>query len=284
MSHLPDECIHLTVTSPPYVTTVFKKGQEFDYKDFLCHFSETCRQIFRITVPGGRFALNIADIITKYRYSDDKTISRVPLGSDTFQVAQQSGFRLLDRFIWDKGYTRNFGGPLLGSYPYPLSIFNNNYFEYIYILQKPGKRKTKQSIRESSRITLEEWRTWTQQWWRIESITEQFKYHKAIFPLEIPYRIIRMYSYVGDTVLDPYMGTGATMLAADKCDRRSIGFEIDKNCKDWIARRIDFELLPHLRQRHHDHRRGCRGSKEIENTTGGHILPFERIKRMNDAG
>lgn len=241
---LPENSIHLTVTSPPYVTTEFKRGQEFDYEGFLCEFTSLCHEVFRVTVPGGRFALNIADIITKYRYDDDNTISRVPLGSDTFQAAQSAGFRLLERFIWDKGYTRNFGGPLLGSYPYPLTIFNNNYFEYIYVLQKPGKRRVKQTLREASRISLEEWREWSQQWWRIESISEKFNYHRAIFPVEIPYRLIRLYSYAGDTILDPYMGTGATMLAANKCGRTAIGFEIDGKCEEWIHRRINFELKP----------------------------------------
>jgi DNA modification methylase len=156
---------------------------------------------------------------------------------------------LLERFIWDKGYTRNFGGPLLGSYPYPLTIFNNNYFEYIYVLQKPGKRRTSQSVRERSRLTLEEWRAWCQQWWRVESISEKFGHHGAIFPVEIPYRLIRMYSYEGDVVLDPYAGTGATMLAADRCGRHSIGFEIDPRCRELIRRRLDYELLP-LIERH----------------------------------
>jgi site-specific DNA-methyltransferase (adenine-specific) len=246
IQHLPDSSIHLTVTSPPYVTTEFRRGQDFDYDGFLADFAALCHQLFRVTVPGGRFALNIADIITKYRYKDDQTISRVPLGSDTFQAAQDAGFRLLERYIWDKGYTRNFGGPLLGSYPYPLSIFNNNYFEYVFVLQKPGKRRVRQAIREESRMTLDEWREWTQKWWRIESITEKFNYHRAIFPLELPYRLIRMYSYVGDTVLDPYMGTGATMLAAHRCGRNSLGFEIDPRCENWIHRRIEYDLMPLL--------------------------------------
>jgi DNA modification methylase len=240
LSILEDNSVHLVVTSPPYVTTEFKRDQEFNYNGFLEHFSSVCQQLYRVLVPGGRFGLNIADIITKYRYDDENTISRVPLASDTFQIAQEAGFRLLERFIWDKGYTRNFGGPLLGSYPYPLSLFNNNYFEYIYVLRKPDKRKTKQPIRVSSKLSLEEWREWTQQWWRIESITEKFNYHRAIFPVEIPYRLIRMYSYTGDTILDPYAGTGATMLAADRCGRNSIGFEIDE-CEEMIRRRIDFE-------------------------------------------
>lgn len=103
MTDLPSESVHLTVTSPPYVTTEFKRGQKFDYVGFLDHFASVCRELFRVTVPGGRFAQNIADVITRYRYADDSTISRVPLGSDTFQAAQTAGFRLLERFIWDKG-------------------------------------------------------------------------------------------------------------------------------------------------------------------------------------
>ncbi len=246
--NLPDSCVHLTVTSPPYVTTEFRRGQDFDYSGFLRGFGQLCEELFRITVPGGRFALNVADIITKYRYEDDKTISRIPLGSDCFQIAQIAGFRLLERFIWDKGYTRNFGGPLLGSYPYPLTIFNNNYFEYVYILQRPGKRHVRQSVREESRLTLDEWRVWSQQWWRIESMTEKFNYHRAVFPVELPYRLIRMYSYVGDTIFDPYMGTGATMLAADRCMRVSVGFENDSQCEEWIRQRIQYELTPLDRQ------------------------------------
>lgn len=240
LSILEDNSVHLVVTSPPYVTTEFKKDQEFDYEGFLEHFESVCKELLRILVPGGRFALNIADIITKYRYPDENTIARVPLGPDTFAIAQNVGFRLLERYIWDKGYTRNFGGPLLGSYPYPLSIFNNNYFEYIYVLRKPGSRKTTQDVRENSRVSLEEWRQWTQQWWRIESISEKFDYHRAIFPVEIPYRLMRMYSYRGDTVLDPYMGSGATMIAANRCGRHSIGFEIDE-CEELINHRVNFE-------------------------------------------
>jgi site-specific DNA-methyltransferase (adenine-specific) len=242
LSKLAPESIHLTVTSPPYVTTEFKKGQEFDYEGFLKEFRETASNIHRVTVAGGRFALNVADIITKYRYDDDDRISRVPLGSDLLQICQDCGFRLFERFIWDKGFTRNFGGPLLGSYPYPMSIFSNNYFEYVYVFKKTGNRKVKQPVREMSRISLEEWRIWSQQWWRIESISERCNYHRAIFPVEIPYRLIRMYSYAGDTVLDPYSGTGTTMLAASKCNRNSIGFEIDPDCKLWMVERMKSEL------------------------------------------
>ena len=244
LDRLDSDSIQLTVTSPPYVTTEFKRDQDFDYDGFLIEFEKVCREIFRVMVPGGRFALNVADMVTKYRYEDEKTIARASFGPDCIAVAQRVGFRSLERFIWDKGFTRNFGGPLLGSYPYPLSVFNNNYFEYIYVLRKPGKRRVKQAIREASRISLEEWREWCQQWWRIESESERVNFHRAIFPIEIPYRLIRMYSYVGDCVLDPYLGTGATMIAANLCDRSSVGFEISPDCRSMIESRISIESRP----------------------------------------
>lgn len=242
LTRLDSESIHLTVTSPPYVTTEFRKGQEFNYDGFMESFEKVCKEIYRVTVPGGRYALNVADMVTKYRYDDESTLTRIPFGSDCLQVALRTGFRLLERFIWDKGYTRTMGGPLLGSYPYPLTLFNNNYFEYVYILRKPGQRSVKRHLREQSRLSLAEWRKWVQEWWRIESVTEKIPFHRAVFPIEIPYRLIRMYSYEGDTVLDPYMGTGATMIAANLCNRNSIGFEIASDCRSMIEKRIGMEV------------------------------------------
>lgn len=241
MRFVGDDSVHLTVTSPPYVTTLFQKGQEFDYASFLDHYRAVVKQIYRATVPGGRFALNVGDIVTKYRYPDLGSLFRVPLGSDLLQISLEAGFILVERFIWDKGYTRNMGGPLLGSFPYPMTVYNNVYFEYIFVLGKPGKRRVKQEIRERSRYSIEDWRAWSQQWWRVESISEKFKMHPAIFPLEIPLRMIRMFSYIGDMILDPYIGSGATTIAAHLTGRRSIGYEIERNVADLLAKRIEFE-------------------------------------------
>ena len=223
MEQLFSDSIQLTVTSPPYITTLFHKGQEFNYNGFLDHYRTVAAEIHRVTVPGGRFALNVGDIVTKYRYPKLGSLLRVPLGPDLLQITIDAGFVLVERFIWDKGYTRNMGGPLLGSFPYPMTVYNNVYFEYLYVFAKPGKRRVRQTLREKSKYSLEEWRIWSQQWWRIESISEKFRHHPAIFPIEIPMRMIRMFSYVGDTVLDPYIGTGATMLAAHLSGRRSVG-------------------------------------------------------------
>jgi site-specific DNA-methyltransferase (adenine-specific) len=241
MDELLNDSVHLTVTSPPYISTLFHEGQEFDYEGFLDHYRTVVREVYRVTVPGGRYALNVGDIVTKYRYPKLGTLLRVPLGPDLLQISIDAGFVLLERFIWDKGYTRNMGGPLLGSFPYPLTVYNNVYFENIYVFAKPGKRRVRQELRERSRYTLDEWRLWSQQWWRIESISEKFKHHPAVFPLEIPRRMIRMFSYLGDTILDPYMGTGATMLAAHLCGRRSVGYEIDAKVEALVRQRIEFE-------------------------------------------
>jgi len=241
MDELHNDSVHLTVTSPPYITTLFHEGQEFNYGGFLDHYRTVVNEIHRVTIPGGRYALNVGDIVTKYRYPKLGTLLRVPLGPDLLQITVDAGFVLLERFIWDKGYTRNMGGPLLGSFPYPMTVYNNVYFENIYVFAKPGKRHVKQIIREKSKYSLEEWRLWSQQWWRIESISEKFRHHPAIFPLEIPMRMIRMFSYVGDTVLDPYMGTGATMLTAHLSGRRSVGYEIDEKVPTLIRQRIEFE-------------------------------------------
>lgn len=239
LAFLPDESVQLVVTSPPYVTTEFYEGQEFDYTGHLDLMRDVFSELWRVLVPDGRFALNIADIHTKYLHTDDGRLHKVPLAFDTFGVAQTQGFRQLTQFIWDKGYTRNFRGPLLGSYPYPGTLYNNAYYEFIFVLRKPGRRRVPQTLREASKLTAEEWRQYTQQWWRIESISERYDGHGAVFPLEIPARLIKMFSFVGDTVLDPFLGTGATTEAAVRTGRHSVGVELDANAEALVQRRVD---------------------------------------------
>jgi DNA modification methylase len=238
LAFVPDESVHLVVTSPPYVTTEFFEGQEFDYQGHLDLMRDVFAELWRVLVPDGRFALNIADIHTKYLHTDDGRLHKVPLAYDTFAVAQAQGFRQLTQFIWDKGYTRNFRGPLLGSYPYPGTLYNNAYYEFIFILRKPGRRRLRQPVREASKLTTDEWRQYTQQWWRIESISEKYEGHGAVFPLEVPLRLIKMFSFVGDTVLDPFLGTGATTEAAVRANRNSVGVELDPAAERLVERRV----------------------------------------------
>lgn len=250
MAELPDESIHLTVTSPPYVTSRFRRGQRFPYREYLEMIRQVFSEIYRVTIPDGRFCLNVADVHTKYYYTDDPRFYRIPVGMDLLRIAMDCGFRLLDIFIWNKGFNRHKGGapgPFFGSYPYPATIYSNVYWEYIFVLVKPGpKRKAPREIRERSRIPLEQWREYVQQIWRVESETEWIRAHPSVFPPEIPMRLIRLYSFVGDTVLDPFLGSGTTTLAARLLGRNSIGYEINRTYRDLIARRVGIESMDPL--------------------------------------
>jgi site-specific DNA-methyltransferase (adenine-specific) len=239
MTELDDESVHIAVTSPPYVTTKMKEGQDFEYYNHLDLCEAVSEELHRALIPGGKFILNVGDIYTKYLYDDDR-LRKAPLATDTFQRARDAGFQQFDQIIWDKGFTRNFGGPLLGTYPHPPSMFFNNYYEYLYILQKPGKRPSKtREERDVSKLDKSTWKQYMQQWWRIESETEKFDGHHAVFPLEIPKRAIELYSYKGETVIDPFGGSCTTALAAARTDRNSVCYEIDGNLEPTIQARLD---------------------------------------------
>jgi len=240
MNEVPNQSVSCVVTSPPYVTTLMKKGQKFDYAAYRAMIQEVFKEIWRVMIPDGRFCLNVADIRSKYFYEEENGLYRVPISADLLMLCQEIGFRLFDTFIWDKGFNRCFGGPLLGSYPYPASIYNNVYFEYIFILKKPGKRnKQDREIKRASELDKETWKQYVQKIWRIESETEWFKGHEAVFPEEVPRRLIRMYSFVGDTILDPFAGSGTTCKAARNLERNSIAYEINEDLIPVIKRRLD---------------------------------------------
>jgi site-specific DNA-methyltransferase (adenine-specific) len=242
MSEVSDGSVHLVVTSPPYVTSKFKKGQPFDYDGYLNMVRDVFREVYRVLCADGRFCLNVGDVHTKYYYRGEDRFYRLPVGSNLLQMCLDLNFRLLDTFIWDKGFNRHKGGaagPFFGSYPYPATIYNNVYWEYVFVLVKPGpKRKVPQETKQKSKLPLEKWRKYVQKIWRVESETEWIKEHPSVFPVEIPVRFIEMYSFAGDTVLDPFLGSGTTTLAARLTGRNSIGYEINPKYLDLIKRRV----------------------------------------------
>ena len=240
MRELPDGAVQIVVTSPPYVTSNLQKGQPFDYEGYLRMIKQVFTEVYRVLCPDGRVCLNVADIHTKYLY-DDRRFYRIPVAHDVLRICLDIGFRLLDTYIWDKGFHRHKGGapgPLFGSYPYPPTIYNNVYWEFIFVLIKPGpKRKVPREVKEKSALSQEEWKEWTRKFWKVESETEWVKEPPSVFPVEIPYRLIKMYSFIGDTVLDPFLGSGTTTLAAWLTRRNSIGYEINPKYVELIKRR-----------------------------------------------
>lgn len=242
MSEVENDSVHLVLTSPPYVTTTMHEGQVFPFREYLELLEAVFGEIWRVLVPGGRFCLNIADIRTKYLEGYGGKLYRAPLSYEAFRILLGLGFRYLDIWLWQKGFNRNFGGPLLGSYPYPATLYNNVYFEYIYVFEKPGKRLVAKEQKEASRLPLEEWKEYVQRIWRIPTETEKFKLHDAIWPVEIPRRLIKLYSFVGDVVLDPFGGTCTATLAAMQLNRSSICYEINPEYVPVIRYRLKLDL------------------------------------------
>ncbi len=242
MSEVESNAVHLALTSPPYVTTTMCEGQIFPFQQYLDLLESVSHEIWRVLAPGGRFCLNIADIRTKYLEGHEGKLYRAPLSYEAFRILLDLGFRYLDTWLWQKGFNRNFGGPLLGSYPYPTTIYNNVYFEYIHVFEKPGKRLVSKEQKEASRLSLEEWKEYVQRIWHIPTETEKFKLHDAVWPVEIPRRLIKLYSFVGDTILDPFGGTCTATLAAMELGRSSICYEINPEYVPVIRKRLKLDL------------------------------------------
>jgi len=243
MKEVNDSSVQMAVTSPPYVTSKFKKGQPFDYEGYLDIIEDVFTEVYRVLCEDGRFCVNVGDVRTKYYWNDGR-FYRLPVASHLLLKCIKVGFRPLDTFIWNKGFNRHMGGaagPFFGSYPYPATIMNNVYWEYVFVLARPGrKRKVPKATKEMSRIPTDKWKEYTRDIWRVESETEWIRRHPSVFPVAIPRRFIEMYSFVGDTVLDPFLGSGTTTLAARMINRNSIGYEINPAYVELIRSRTGF--------------------------------------------
>lgn len=167
----------------------------------------------------------------------------VPLHADICVACRKIGFDNLNPIIWHKisnaSYEVENGTRFLGK-PYEPNAIIKNDIEFILMQRKPGGyRKPTEIQRDKSRIEKKNYDEWFQQFWKITGAST--KHHPAPFPVELAYRLVRMFSFYGDTVLDPFCGTGTTMIAAMKCDRNSIGIEIDSEYCRMAAKRLKKE-------------------------------------------
>lgn len=238
ISFLSDESIHLIVTSPPYWNLKQyndnddQLGHIADYEQFLEELTKVWKECFRVLVPGGRLVCVVGDVCLSRKKFGRHVV--MPLHADICVACRKIGFDNLNPIIWYKISNANYevqnGTKFLGK-PYEPNAIIKNDIEFILMQRKPGGyRKPTNSQREQSRIEKKDYEEWFQQFWNIPGAST--KKHPAPFPLELAYRLVRMFSFAGDTVLDPFCGTGTTMLAAMKCDRNSIGIEIDSQyCK-----------------------------------------------------
>lgn len=238
VSFIKDESIHLVVTSPPYWT--LKKyndnpsqlGHVSDYETFLGELAQVWKEMYRILVPGGRLVCVVGDVCLSRRQYGRHVV--VPLHSDIAVICRKIGFDNLNPIIWHKianaNYEVNNGSKFLGK-PYEPNAIIKNDIEFILMQRKPGGyRQPTERQRKLSMISKEEYSKWFRQFWTISGAST--KVHPAPFPLELAFRLVRMFSFWGDTVVDPFCGTGTTMVAASKAGRNSIGIEIDPEyCK-----------------------------------------------------
>ena len=233
LSFIPDESVHLIITSPPYWTLKEynehpdQMGHIVDYEKFIIELSKVWKHSYRILVPGGRLVCVVGDVcLSRKKYGRHVV---VPLHADIAVACRRIGFDNLNPIIWHKianaTYEINNGSKFLGK-PYEPNAIIKNDIEFILMQRKPGGyRKPSLEQRRLSMIEKKEFNEWFQQFWNITGAST--KNHPAPFPIELAYRLVRVFSFYGDTVLDPFCGTGTTLLAAMKAERNSIGIEID---------------------------------------------------------
>ncbi len=245
LSYLDDESIHLVVTSPPYWilkeyhNTPGQMGHIQDYEEFLENLRQVWAECFRILVPGGRLVCVVGDVCLSRRRFGRHVV--VPLHADICVICRKIGFDNLNPIIWHKIANANYevsrGNGFLGK-PYEPNAIIKNDIEFILMQRKPGGyRKPTEQQRDQSRLTKKEYDEWFQQFWTMTGASTKKK-HPAPFPLELAYRLVRMFSFAGDTVLDPFVGTGTTCVAAMKCHRNSMGIDIDPTYMEQAHKRL----------------------------------------------
>jgi DNA modification methylase len=246
---LPDNSVHLVVTSPPYWT--LKKYRDSDgqlghiagYDEFLNELDRVWNMCFRALVPGGRLVCVVGDVcLSRKRNGGRHTV--VPLHASIQEHCRGIGFDNLAPIIWHKianaVYEVENGSSFLGK-PYEPNAVVKNDIEFILMERKPGGyRAPNVATRVLSVISAENHQKWFQQIWN-GLPGASTKEHPAPYPVEVAERLVRMFSFVGDTILDPFMGTGTTTVAAARCGRNSIGCEIDSQYFDLAKTRVSAE-------------------------------------------
>ena len=237
----------LFVTSPPYwnlkryIENPDQLGHVKDYEAFLAELAKVWRHTFRVLVPGGRLVCVVGDVcVARKRFGRHLVF---PLHADICVLCRRLGFDNLNPIIWHKisnaAFEANKTSKFLGK-PYEPNAIIKNDMEFILMQRKPGGyRQPTNGQRDESRLNKKDFDAWFQQIWNITGAST--KNHPAPFPLEVALRLVRMFSFTGDTVLDPFCGSGTTMVAALKTNRNSVGVEIEPEYCRMAARYLKAE-------------------------------------------
>lgn len=241
MSELDAESIELIVTSPPYwqlkdYGSEQQIGFHESYESYINQLNLVWAECDRVLQKGCRLCINIGDQFARSVYYGRYKV--IPIRTEIIKFCETLGLDYMGAVIWQKATTMNTtgGGAVMGSFPYPRNGILKLDYEFILIFKKQGSAPTVDlPNKELSRLTTDEWNTYFQGHWNFAGAKQDG--HLAMFPEELPKRLIKMFSFAGETVLDPFLGSGTTALAAKHLGRNSVGYEINA------------EFLPFIRQK-----------------------------------
>ena len=248
MAELADESVHLVVTSPPYWQLKdYGNGRQIGFNDsyetYINNLNLVWSECHRVLAKGCRLCVNIGDQFARSVYYGRYKV--IPIRTEIIKFCETIGFDYMGAVIWQKVTTCNTtgGATIMGSFPYPRNGILKLDYEFILIFKKQGTAPTvSKEIKEQSRMTTEEWNQFFAGHWNIPGEKEDD--HLAMFPEEIPRRLIRMFSFVEDRVLDPFLGSGTTCLAAANLGRNSIGYEVNPEFIGVIRKKVGADAKP----------------------------------------
>lgn len=248
MQLMPDKSVHLIITSPPYwqlkdYENANQIGFNDSYETYINDLNLVWSECNRILKDGCRLCINIGDQFARSVYYGRYKV--IPIRTEIIRFCETIGLDYMGAIIWQKQTSMHTtgGGAIMGSFPYPRNGILKIDYEFILIFKKQGKVPVPTKEQKAlSEISKDDWNKYFASHWTFAGAKQDG--HIAVFPEELPARLIKMFSFVGETVFDPFMGSGTTALAARNLQRNSIGYEINPNYKSFYEQKV--ALLPLL--------------------------------------
>ena len=247
LNKIKDKSVQLIITSPPYwqlkdYGTEDQIGFNNNYEEYINNLNLVWQECNRVLADGCRLCINIGDQFARSVYYGRYKV--IPIRTEIIRFCESLGMDYMGAIIWQKTTTMNTsgGGAIMGSFPYPRNGILKIDYEFILIFKKLGNApKPTPQQKTASELTKDEWKEYFSSHWNFNGVKQMG--HIAMFPEELPKRLIKMFSFVGETVFDPFAGSGTTSLAAKHLGRNSIGYEINKEFEPFIRSKLCSEQI-----------------------------------------